>query len=174
VDDPLMRETNFIHPEIRDMILAGLPLHCARICEQILIAMDELMFSLAIVVTESEVQTLMIPVPTHETEAAIATGLRRHLQQHRAVAYGVCTEGWLRFADTPGLSDPRLPSEHPDGVEAVMIMGDAPGGPFHCAFRTVRDETGKVRALGDDLVAGRAPPKAGLFMGLLGPPPKLH
>jgi len=169
-----MPETSSIQPDIRELILADLPHHCARLCEEILITMDQLMFSLAIVVTETEVQTLMIPVPTNETEAAVANGLRHHLQQHGAIAYAVCTEGWLRFADTAGLSDPKPPSEHPDGVEAVMIMGEALDGPFHCAFRTLRNETGKVRALGDDLVAGRAPPKTGLFMGLLAPPPKLH
>jgi len=169
-----MAESGLIPDQLREQIVAGLPAHCAKICEQILVEMGELMFALAIVVTESDVHTIMIPVPTPETEAAVAAGMRRHLREHGAVAYAVCTEGWLRFTGRDGLSDEAPPSEHPDGVEAVLVMGQTPGGPFHSFFRTMRDADGKIFALGEDLVAGRTPPTTGLFMGLLDPAPQLH
>jgi len=168
-----MTENSRIPPGLLHMIIADLPNHCAAICRDVLLESGEMTFCIGIVATETEVQTLLLPVPNHETEAAIARGLRRHLKEHGAVAYGVCVEGWIRFTSDAGLAE-APPSEHPDGVEAVLIMGSTVDRPFHCFFRIARDADGKITGLGEDLVAGRAPPTTGIFMGLLEPEPLVH
>lgn len=100
-------------------------------------------------------------------KAAACKTLRHFAEMHDASHYAFVTEAWMATmgpGETPG--EGRRPSEREDRIEALVVIGGAPGEPFHVIREILRDETGKVVGLGTPRDYGAAG-IGGLFAGLL-------
>lgn len=80
---------------------------------------------------EGKVVVLMTPFSNANEKNAVAEIIKKKIEEVKAVAYTFVSETWIVVLDTKDKEQARkiaeetiAPSDHPDRVDAVMIMGE--------------------------------------------------